>query len=248
MFALLAFPSLFGCSAPEAEEADRAEQDSTYNGHRCDVQYSRLEIGRLAGISVEEPTPYRIDASEKIRHLNELTLLSDAMLSVMRDKGIVVRLTAGGITQFEQHRSERGKVPAGWEGTGKTWDDVPGTGLHDAVYLGSSALANGVYSLSIHETMHSIDLAVGLSRKSEKLAALYKDALAASYDDTDSLERYRRLNRREFIATAVDEYYCSEASRATLRKHYPQVYRYIETELDAELDGLKRKVNWWPWP
>ncbi len=54
----------------------------------------------------------------------------------------------------------KGVVPKGWEGTGKTWDDVPGLGGSTvALRIGFSNKGKGhdAINLELHETAHAID-------------------------------------------------------------------------------------------
>lgn len=76
------------------------------------------------------------------------------------------------ITDFET--SLKGKVPRGWEGLGRTWDDVPGVYLNERkrvvigtvagpagarIIPGSDSGKHGSASLVIHEALHGYDYA-----------------------------------------------------------------------------------------
>lgn len=85
------------------------------------------------------------------------------------DLGIRIVACQGSVTDFE--RSLRNVVPRGWEGLGRTWDDVPGSYFDNrrrvviatiekdgarAVPLKSSGL-HGSDDLVVHESLHGYD-------------------------------------------------------------------------------------------
>lgn len=85
-----------------------------------------------------------------------------------RRKGVRVVACRGSVTDFE--RSLRGVVPRGWEGLGKTWDDVPGAYLphRRRVVVGTvdsggrrevppAGRGHGSADLVVHEALHGFD-------------------------------------------------------------------------------------------
>ena len=216
------------------------DQDSAANGINCDVQLDQLSVAKLAGISIREPTSIRISTREKTRHLNELNLLAPELLQVYRDKRVPIYLTGGSITNFAQFAYLRGTVPRGWEGTGYTWDSVPGAGTEKGIFLGDSAKPNNAASLAIHEGTHSLDRALAFSENSSALRALYRDELLRPAQAADNNATYRRSNIEEFLAVAVDEYYCSTKTRAALLQRYPRVHAYLTTSFRTEVQGLNQ--------
>jgi hypothetical protein len=225
---------LVGCTSAN-EPIDETATASTANGVDCDVAYDALHAEGLAGIDVLEPTSSAIAAKEKIRHLNELSVTPAAYRDVLRTKHIPIKLTGGGVTAFPELAHLSGTVPRGWEGKGHTWDDVPGTGIPSGIYLGDSAKVNNAWSLAIHEGTHAVDLSLQLSERSTKLRAIYTRELQRTPVTGDQNVNYRRYHIQEYLAVAVDEYYCSAAKRAFLEQHYPEVFAYIRDDLDGEL-------------
>jgi hypothetical protein len=223
---------IVGCSNPNADDG-ATDEGSTANGVNCDVVYDHLVIDRLDGISVQEPTPEKISQSEKIRHLNELDKTSNAFIDVLRQKKLPIKLTGGAMTNFAEWASYKGKTPRGWEGTGYTWDSVPGTGTADGLFLGDSAKPNNAWSLAIHEGTHAVDRVLQFTVKNSRVKDLYKAELSRPERADDFNSRYRRSNIEEFLAVAVDEYYCSTATRDKLVARYPDMNAYIRDELDA---------------
>jgi len=214
------FYAFTNCSQEHAYHHPSPLQSGS-NGVRCDVDYSRLNTNRLSGISIHDQG---IDASEKIRHLNELNSMPESFLRIMRNK-ISVNLTKGGITEFAALSHLKGVVPRGWESTGFTWDSVPGGGTPGALYLGNSYLPNGTYSIAIHEATHSVDFANSIKYSSDFLEAY--NAEKNSPHSSDPVPAYRLNYPEEYLAIAVDEYFCSSATRDNLYRMYPKAYRYV---------------------
>jgi len=232
--------TLSGAFLGACSSEDAADQDSTANGINCDVRLDQLTVGRLVGISVLEPTSKRISAREKARHLNELNLLSADLLDVYRKQRVPIYLTGGTVTNFPQFASLRGTIPRGWEGTGYTWDSVPGTGTEDGIFLGDSAKPNNAASLSIHEGTHAIDRALDFSDNSAQLKKLFRDEQRRAVQRADGNATYRRSNIEEFLAVAVEEYYCNAKTRSNLLTRYPQMYEYVRTTFPAEVRAKNR--------
>jgi hypothetical protein len=221
----------FGLAACHAQTGAVSEVKSGHNGIRCDVDYARLDTTNLRGISIRD---IGIGQSEKIRHLNELNAMPDAFLQVMRD-GITINLAAGAITDFPEKSYLKGQVPRGWEGTGYTWDDVPGGGESGNLYLGDSGKVNNANSLAVHEASHSVDIAKSL-QSNARLVAAY-DAEKSSPHGSDNNSTYRLSYLAEYLAIAIDEYYCSATTRGNLRSWYPRAYAWMQNDFIEALGG-----------
>lgn len=230
--------SQIACGDAPAEGAAVLEQGSTANHIDCDVSLGALSIGHLHGISILEPTRVPISDGERTRHLNELDALPVVMHDVFRARGLTISLTGGSVVNFAEFQDLRGVTPRGWEGTNLTWDKVPGTGVAKGVYLGDSAKPNNAYSLAMHEGTHTIDRALSFSTRSAALKGLYADELTRRANPSDANARYRRSNVEEYLAVAVDEYYCNATTRQNLRARYPDMHAYVATALDAEVSSL----------
>jgi hypothetical protein len=232
-YAFLAMAVLQTGCAVEEESGDSAEQESTANGITCEVRLDALTTENLHGIAIDErSSSKKISFAEKARHLNELNKLPSTSLDVFRTLQIPIYLTGGSIVNFPQFRSLRGQRPRNWESG--TWDSVPGTGNATGVYLGNSATGNGAASLAIHEATHAIDLSLKLSENSTKLKRLYKRELERPALDNE-LERYRRGHIEEFLAVAVDQYYCNATTRNLLKGLHPEIANYVEKDLQQEI-------------
>ena len=126
------------------------------------------------------------------------SLLPDYVFRRFQRKGVRFVACRDSVTDFET--SLRGKIPRGWEQTGKTWDDVPGVFLpdrnrvviatieHDSqrVIPDRSVGTHGSADLLLHETLHGYDFAGG--------HAVTRDArfVDARQSDLDRLDDYER--------------------------------------------------------
>jgi len=138
--------------------ADHAATESTPSGP--------LERARLLVVPGGSGTAEDADAV-----VREAMMLPPFVLDLFERRTIRIIACRGGVTDFE--RNLRGVTPRGWEGTGRTWDNVPGTYFDDrrrvviatiaagagrAVPTAASGL-HGSASLVVHESLHGYDYA-----------------------------------------------------------------------------------------
>lgn len=216
---------LIACQFTPPEENRSAPLYSVANGINCDVDYSQLNTTPLDGITIVDQG---INQKEKIRHLNELSAMSKEFLDVMRTR-ISINLTSGSITEFPKYAFLKGVVPRGWEATGKTWDDIPGGADGSAVFLGDSARPNGAASLAIHEATHSVDIALNIKQTAEFLDAYRREKDRPHPADTNFA--YRLNYPEEYLAMAVEGYFCGAKTRADLKMMYPLAHEFVEQKL-----------------
>ena len=205
-------------------------KQSSY-GIRCDTTYTKLNLTGIKGIQIVD---WGISEKDKIRHINDLNLMSQDMLDVFRRKKMQINLTSGGVTNFPKFQHLKGTTPVNWP-QGRTWDNIPGTGDSRGVYLGSTSLPHGAYSLAIHEAANSVDLslnkAISDNPKISELNNRYKN----NSNPSDNRKSYRLSNRLEFVAASIDEYYCSQRTNSKLKAMYTVVYQFIQTNLKSIL-------------
>ncbi len=116
----------------------------------------------------------RGDAADVAAVAHEASLLPDFVGALFERKKARIIACRGAITDFEA--SLRGQIPRGWEGTGHTWDDVPGVYLPERkrVVIATQAgvggarvvptQASGLHgssSLLVHESLHGYDYLSG---------------------------------------------------------------------------------------
>lgn len=214
---------LISCVSCGVSTDTRSIATSRHNGVHCDINTSSLELQALKGIPIQD---HGIDASEKLRHINEIAKLPAIFLNRLRAANFSIQLTRRSITDFPKFAKWKNVTPPGWP-AGSTYADVPGTGYIEAVYLGDSALANNAYSLAIHETTHSLDAIVRLQQRREVQQAFRLERAHGS--DTNGSYRYSSVS--EFLAVGIDEYFCSERTRANFQARYPKTFRFFSHDL-----------------
>lgn len=161
---------------------------------------------------------------EKIRHLNELNSMPKEYLNVMRNR-VTINMMDGGITNHPAYANLKGVQPRGWP-EGDTWDIVAGVGGHDSLGLGDSHMSNDARSLAIHEAMHSVASQTGFNSNPEFLSYFNRDKGRPNSKDYNGV--YRTSYPEEYLAMAVDEYYCSPATKALLKEYYPNAFEMVE--------------------
>jgi hypothetical protein len=99
----------------------------------------------------------------------EAALLPDYVLKRFERKRVRIVACRDSVTDFETDL--RGKIPRGWEATGRTWDSVPGTFFNDRRRVVIATIAeggrrvvprktsgkHGSDSLVVHESLHGFD-------------------------------------------------------------------------------------------
>ena len=212
-----------------------AHTSSVSSGVDCRDSLKPLNTERLDafGIDIHD---FGISSSEKARHLNELNSMPDFFLSAWSQGDGAIYLTSGSITEFEQFSHLKGVTPRGWESTGCTWDDIPGSGGKCGTFLGNSALPNGPNSLAIHEATHNVDLAHNYSSRSTKLNELF-EKLKLNQSSNDSHRAYRFIEITEFLAIGIDEYYCNDDTNEELKTLYPEFYDFIANDFESDLNS-----------
>ena len=172
-------------------------------------------------------------------------MLPGYVLNHFKRKGVRFIACRDSVTDFEA--SLRGKVPRGWEKTGKTWDDVPGVFLPDRnrvviatiesngarIIPDRSFGTHGSIDLLVHESLHGYDFAGG--------HAVTRDPrfLAARNADLDRLDDYEK----QAGEAGLEETFAESGARflaapADLAAHLPALSAYwVGGPITAEQDG-----------
>ncbi len=207
----------------------------------CDTDYSTLHTENLTAHNVVIDDR-GIDKGFKTKYLNELNILPMPFLKLIGTERVPVRMTNGGVSNFEELSSVKGK-PVDSSNSTYTWDDVAGLVTDYGVFLGT--VPAGSNSVSIHETGHVIDLLVELSLQSAHLKETFN-----FYKTNPSIEderaTYRMSNIYEFFAVGFDDFYCNKKSRDDLKKLYPKLHDYFELEAIDEVTTLPVKIKFKP--
>ncbi len=156
------------------------------------------------------------------------------LLSFFRAKGIHIVACRKSVTDVEA--SLRGKTPRGWEGTGRTWDSVPGTFLSNPGRVVIATVAagggrqvtprgpdtHGAYSLTIHESMHGFDYPTGHSSLANPRFTAARTADWANLGDYERQSQQAGLE--ETFAESAARHYGGDGSFANDWVHLAQFW------------------------
>ncbi|GAA3733270.1 hypothetical protein GCM10022378_21910 [Salinicoccus jeotgali] len=172
------------------------------------------------------------DANEASAMTNRLNRVDERILYHTSLAGVKIILTDMPLTELPEFQYLSGVTPNGWEGTGSTWDDVPGAGGYTtAARIGYSNPGNGhsTINLELHEYGHAVDdFAAGttlsetqefLNIMSQEKNSLFHDHEVPSYFDAPG----------EYFAEAFAMYYLGGNANAKLANRAPQTYQFMHT-------------------
>ena len=226
-FKIFLFLALMSCGRTSQSESGAGDFNKAQIGRitsKCDENYKTFKKNALTAFLVED-----YGASKKVRttHLNELMQLPSEIRRFLKSKRVKVLISSGSVTGFSDLSYLSGKIPRGWEDTGYTWDSVPGAGNKTAVYLGHPGLPHSAHSLALHEAGHSIDFNASLSTSYEWRRLYQYWSKFPNWDD--AIGNYRMSHIEEFVASSLDDYFCSNETRGQLDDWYPGVSEAIES-------------------
>ena len=93
----------------------------------------------------------------------EMSKLPDDLLrSIKANGGKMDLVVDSGITVHPKYKYLEGQTPRGWEGTGKTWDDIVGAGGTRAdpksiIVANKTTVGHGSVNVTLHEYAHTVD-------------------------------------------------------------------------------------------
>ena len=196
----------------------------------CAVDYSTLHPDADLSFSINDPG---VPEKFKIVHMNELMQLPVSTKLFLKERQAMIYLTSGSITDFAHFDHLKGVVPRGWENTGYTWDDVPGAGDKFGAYLGHPGLPHSANSLALHEIGHTIDFLSGWSKSSSQWLEAYS-RWKYRPDPQDRNGYYRMSHVEEFVAAAIDDYFCSPETRSSMEDWYPGLSKLVRESFFAD--------------
>ncbi|TJZ99688.1 hypothetical protein FA950_30155 [Bacillus thuringiensis] len=158
-----------------------------------------------------------------IQRINKINI---NILYSLYKNNVRIKLINFPITYLSEYSYLRGQVPRGWEGTGYTWDYVPGIGGNPVVArIGYSNYGNMHTSinLELHETAHAIDRYVfqNISYSREFLSIHSRE-----YNSFSNSSYY--YYPEEYFAEAFAYYYLNPQTNASLKKQAPFTYQFIK--------------------
>lgn len=165
--------------------------------------------------------------SEAAAMKQRLEKIPPSILNGLYSKGVKIKFTQGAITNEPELAYLKGVVPRGWEGTGLTWDDVPGVSeLIVAVRIGYSEKGKGHNSLNLemHETLHAVDrLVFNEVSSTEEFKTIFNKEANVKYKD----DGYVSMYPIEYFAEAASLYLYSDTTRNDLKSSMPLTYEFM---------------------
>ncbi|MFD2612986.1 anthrax toxin lethal factor-related metalloendopeptidase [Paenibacillus gansuensis] len=156
---------------------------------------------------------------------------------------IHIKLTNGPITEEPEMAAFKGKTPRGWEGTGKSWDDIPGSGGNPVlVRIGYSerGKGHGSYNLELHETMHAVDRYLFHEvSTSEKFRKLWEEEAGRLYYGDGYIDSYPE----EYFAEAACMMFASEETRTAAEQKLPETYSFLESLFREYVPSLPAPIK-----
>ena len=172
------------------------------------------------------------DANEAQAMINRLARVDERILAHTNRAGVRIILMDQPLTELPEFEYLSGVTPRGWEGTGRTWDDVPGAGGYTtAARIGYSNPGNShsTINLELHEYGHAVDSYAAGFTVSESQA--FRDIMA---QEKDNLFRDHQVpgyfnTPGEYFAETFAMYYLGGNAGARLAERAPQTYQFMET-------------------
>lgn len=150
------------------------------------------------------------------------------LLKAINDGEMKIYLWDKPITTIPSLSYLKGVTPRGWEGTGKTWDDIPGVSEKITVArIGYSDPGefHGSINLELHEIGHSIDFFAGERPFSESQAfrSIWKKESIQLFPDSQYTQGYIE----EYFAETFAMYYLNKESRELLKEIAPETHLFM---------------------
>lgn len=169
--------------------------------------------------------------------INRLSNIPYPILEELLKYDIKIILSNANITEVREYAYLKGVTPRGWEGTGRTWDDVPGAGGKPVVArIGYSnpGEAHGSINLELHETAHAIDAYVFNNvSASEGYKAMWNKEVKRVFGNDPYFVNYPE----EYFAETFAMYYLSAEQNKILEEKAPLTYKFIKN-LESEIEGV----------
>jgi hypothetical protein len=192
----------------------------------------RMEDGKITDKLIVLPdTDYDKDEAQAI--IGRLSKISEGILERLYNAGVDIILVNGPITDVPAYAYLKGITPRGWEGTGKTWDDIPGAGGNPTVIrIGYSEYGkgHGSINLELHETAHAIDeYAFNNVSDTNNFLNVWSSEVRNVFGDNAYFDSYPE----EYFAETFAMYYLDDESRNILKEKGPLTYDFIENLINS---------------
>lgn len=187
-------------------------------------------LKKLIGVQ-DDDNDYDVEEAQNM--IDRVSKINERLISETQKAGVSLILTDFPVTYLPEYLYLKGVVPRGWEGTGLTWDDVPGIGgiPVTAARIGYSDYGRGhsTVNLELHELSHAIDsAAAGLDISNlEEFAKIHEEEYEPLFHDHVVFYYFAYIE--EYFAEAMALYYLNEDTKAKLLERAPKTYHFIET-------------------
>jgi hypothetical protein len=199
----------------------------------------RAQSGKQALISqlIELPSS-SYNQQEAGSMMTRIGLITPDILERLVQNKVKIRLINGKLTDEPEYKDLKGVTPRGWEGTGKTWDDIPGIGGNPVILrigFSENGHGHGSLNLELHETSHAIDMYVldNISQ-SEKFMKIFDQEAKRLFPSNGYMDAYAE----EFFAESSCMYFYSNPSRNHLKRIAPLTYSFF-TDIYESPDSKK---------
>jgi hypothetical protein len=178
----------------------------------------------------------KYEAVEAEKMINRVLSIDHYILVEFMNQGGRIRLITTNITSDPLYSYLSGVTPRGWEGTGLTWDDVPGSGGQTVlarIGYSDAGMGHGSVNLELHETAHALDSYV-LQPSIETIAKLQAAEKTSLFGD-DTYFDYPE----EYFAEVFTMYHLNDTTQQELKLKGPQTYAFITELIQHKVDELK---------
>jgi len=172
--------------------------------------------------------PYsKYDEQETAAIINRLNKLPQSLIKKIDQKGVKLQLFTGKLTDNKTVKGLAGIIPRGYQ-SNTTWDNVPGVGGGQTVFvkIGASNKGNGHGSVNLeyHELAHSIDSKIlAHASKTNQYLAVWNKEKFVLFPNKPYFQNYAE----EYFAETFAMFYVGGAEKQRLKSVAPLTYQYI---------------------
>lgn len=190
------------------------------------------------------PSSSDYDDEEAQAMIERIKRFPETYLRYLKNKGVTIRLINNPLTDEPEMRHLKGVVPRGWENTGLSWDDIPGSGGNPVfARIGYSYRGHGSKNLEMHEVAHQLEYLFfdeGLAKNDAVFVVLWQEEVNQLFPEN----AYFINHIEEFFAEALVLYYYNQETRNKVKTYAPQTALYFETfEAQMFTEDLLTLVN-----
>lgn len=176
-------------------------------------------------VKIHGANPNEAEIQQIKKRISQLPI---TLLGKLKSRNIEVLLIDEPLTNLPQFSFLKGQIPRGWEGTNKTWDDVPGLGGGHTVVIrvgySEKGEGHGSVNLELHETAHSIDSILYQNLSSTNS---FQEIWKKESDNLFSSNPYYQYPE-EYFAETFAMYYLNSTTKKELQAKAPLTYTFFQ--------------------